>query len=381
MGIAFIGDYYFEYTNQGKYEKNEEEIMRMMAKYFEFYGQFQKENEYVTSGSLLWCTRGSKLTKFDVPIDHAVFNDTSPFGIDTDSKVDLNIYSFGCCSVTTTKGHPIRKSVTVDQNSMRIHEREMCIPLLNESWKRQGGEDLKIYDYSDKKYHDVLSTGAFLTCLYGGIIKVVEVQQKQVITRDWLRLYSEPTVSGSGRHVQKHPKANNYDWGMPEKLKGDVFETDSMASKMIKTNGGILIANKASNNVYIDADDRYWIAVGPNVMNPSHKSNAKVTAEEMNYGTKIDIHVTGQHDGKDYYIPAVVGDAKAHSKPDGLYQTGIPFDPADNDPGHADGSTVEFIGYNIKTYIDKNQNKKSTVNYTNDYKLIELIVYDSNYDY
>lgn len=66
-----IGDYYFEYANQGEYEKNEEEIMRMMAKYFEFYGQFQKENEYVTSGSLLWCTRGSKLTKFDVPIDHS----------------------------------------------------------------------------------------------------------------------------------------------------------------------------------------------------------------------------------------------------------------------------------------------------------------------
>lgn len=38
----------------------------------------------------------------------------------------------------------------------------------------------------------------------------------------------------------------------------------------------------------------------------------------MNYGTKIDIHVVGQHDGKDYYIPAIVGDVKEHSKPDGL---------------------------------------------------------------
>lgn len=199
-----------------------------------------------------------------------------------------------------------------------------------------------------------------------------------------MRLYSSPTVSGTGRPDAKHSNANNYDWGMPEELKKgnnpENFSTNSMAATMINASGGILTVKKESNNVYTDDDGRYWIAVGPDFMNPSHTSTMQIKPANMNYGTKIDIHVVGQYDGKDYYIPAVVGDAKEHSKPDGLYQTGVPFDP--NRPTvSGDGSSVEFIGYDIKTFVDANGNNKSTVNYTNDYKLIELIIYDGIVNY
>ena len=109
---------------------------------------------------------------------------------------------------------------------------------------------------------------------------------------------------------------------------------------------GILEADLTINNLYIDSEERYWVAVGPNVMNQNHDKNSKITVEEMHYGTKLDIVVLDESTGTKYYIPAVVGDVKEHSKPDGLYQTGIPFDES-RPTVEGDGSTVEFLGYDI----------------------------------
>lgn len=54
-------------------------------------------------------------------------------------------------------------------------------------------------------------------------------------------------------------------------------------------------------------------------MNPNHLPNDEISPSEMKYGTKIDIVVLDEKDNKKYYIPAVVGDAKEHSSPDGLW--------------------------------------------------------------
>lgn len=91
----------------------------------------------------------------------------------------------------------------------------------------------------------------------------------------------------------------------------------------------------------------------------------------MKFGTKLDIVVLDESTNTKYYIPAVVGDAKEHSAPDGLYQTGVPFDP-NRITVEGDGSTIEFMGYDITEH---------SVNITNNYKLIEIIVYDGIYNY
>lgn len=155
---------------------------------------------------------------------------------------------------------------------------------------------------------------------------------------------------------------------MPEELNGLV--ADNTLPKNCRLVTG-LNPIKASNNCYMDDDGRYWVAVGPNVMNPKYSNKSIVTDSDMNYGTKLDIHVVGQHDGIDYYIPAVVGDVKNHSYPDGLYQTGIEMVTQKQEP-NADGSTVEFIGFGIL---------KNSINITNNYKLIEIIVYDGELNY
>lgn len=148
----------------------------------------------------------------------------------------------------------------------------------------------------------------------GGIISAKESGQNQyqneMIVNDWLILYANPTVPDVGRHVLKHPEANTYDWGMEEELKGSVPEQGMLTANSrvaIAEAGGNPEVYMTSNNLYTDAEGRYWIAVGSNVMNPNHSVNEKVSVDEMKYGTKIDIVVLDETTNITYYIPAVVG--------------------------------------------------------------------------
>lgn len=95
---------------------------------------------------------------------------------------------------------------------------------------------------------------------------------------------------------------------MPEKLKTENFPTGSEAAKRINKAGGTMVANLGSNNVYIDGDGRYWVAVGPNVINENAGPNTIADAEEK-YGTKLYI-VVEDDQGNIFYIPAVLGDVK-----------------------------------------------------------------------
>lgn len=69
------------------------------------------------------------------------------------------------------------------------------------------------------------------------------------------------------------------------------------------------------------------------------------------------------------YIPAVVGDAKEHSYPDGLYQTGIPFNRKRENGIDKDTNTIEFFGYDISKKIYDDGKSIYTINITNNYKL------------
>lgn len=90
----------------------------------------------------------------------------------------------------------------------------------------------------------------------------------------------------------------------------------------------------------------------------------------------------GEHYGEIFYIPVVVGDAKEHSYPDGLYQTGVPFNEKRVVDLKSAGNTVEFIGSDIQEKIYKEGEKaKSCINVTNDYRIMEIIVYDGVYNY
>jgi hypothetical protein len=184
---VFIGDFEFKFQGNlikqykewkdacnGDVKKYEQTVKELMAKHYAFYGQFQKENKYVKSGSVLWCSEGSKLTAFDILHDHGVVQkDGTPIGICTDCKANENIYTFEGCKIPAPAGYPERPVVTVkSQPQATLHK---CIPMLNGSWSKSKSSKIKIWDESTGKYADAVTIGDFLTCFYGGIIEIVEV--------------------------------------------------------------------------------------------------------------------------------------------------------------------------------------------------------------
>lgn len=156
-----------------------------------------------------------------------------------------------------------------------------------------------------------------------------------------------------GRHVDTtNPDFNDSTWWSQEKCK-NINPYAEIGDNEV---------NRSDTGVLTDKDGRYWVAVGPNVMNPDHTGSQKCSASEMNYGTKVDI-VLEDENGNVSYMYCVVGECKAHTYPDGIHQTGDAFpNGTDSHPANADDSVVEFCG-NAPEMI-------------NGLKVKEIIVYD-----
>jgi hypothetical protein len=184
------------------------------------------------------------------------------------------------------------------------------------------------------------------------------------IINDWLRLYDAPTISNHGRTVKIPSGAISSAWYAFEGLR----DINKWAKINIENSGRSAVVNIGTKGELTDQIGRYWIAVGPKVMNPEHKNDQGITADEMNYGTMIDV-VLQDSNGTIFYFPTVVGETKAHTYPNGVYQTGYTF-PNGNEyisntsNGITDNSVIEFIGLRIPEHG------------LNSYKIMYLIVYD-----
>lgn len=172
----------------------------------------------------------------------------------------------------------------------------------------------------------------------------------------WLKIYHVSTIPQEGRSVEITEKIPAGRWLSRENR----TEINPWAAKVI---GESNIVDIEEHGELIDKDGRYWVAVGPNVMNTLHQKEDACTLEEMNYGTPIDVVLTDKED-QTYYIPCVVGECKQHTYPSGIYQTGYAFpDGCDPHPENNDYSVVEFCG-------------KAPINGLGEYTVKEIIVYE-----
>ncbi len=177
-----------------------------------------------------------------------------------------------------------------------------------------------------------------------------------LIENNWLALCRERTFEGRGRIVNIPQSADPSKWAMKESQS----TINYYARRII---GGRNQVKIGSNRELLDKDNRYWVAVGPKVMNPYYYPCGKLLAECMNYGTLLDVELKDDA-GEVYYVKAVVGDAKAHTYPNGIYQTGTSFDnPSIYLPYNDDGSIIEFMG-------------DAPIYGLNKYKITKIIVYD-----
>jgi len=148
----------------------------------------------------------------------------------------------------------------------------------------------------------------------------------------------------------------------------------------------------------VNPSDRYWVAVGPGVVDDTLYSQGMSLAStrvlnamygpEPRVGRKIDVHITDDS-GIPYWIYCIIGDTKEHTgsgrisyqdgsiqnvNGHGIYQTYISVTEnpnsnkiyvADDADGHADGSIIEFM-------CAKPDETKGNLSR---YKLVEIIVY------
>lgn len=183
------------------------------------------------------------------------------------------------------------------------------------------------------------------------------------LVNGWLRLYACPTASGSRRTVSipNVPQYTGSDgvpykftdknyWYAFENYESSKINPDAI-DYLISINKPVVI-NTGEAGQYTNENGRYWMAVGPNVVNPNHQANQMPYPQNM-YGKGVLDVVVKDSNGKKYYIPAVVGDVKGHTWTNGVIQTWKKFPngvyaSAKNFglPGNEYNGTVavEFIG-------------------------------------
>lgn len=193
-------------TDDSAEESNHENrALTMMYLHYENYGSIRKEFEYVKKGSIISCTYGSSLSLIDSLRDHGVYydDDGSPVLICTDCKAEENIYSFGICLCPKEKYKPLpeRIQVTVKDGATSYITGEKCVPVLNIIWNQSTTSAM----IKEGTYSPALTTAGTLSCIYGGIIKVLEVA-KTGSTNVYITLSQmlNQTITWSFREITKY---------------------------------------------------------------------------------------------------------------------------------------------------------------------------------
>lgn len=191
----------------------------------------------------------------------------------------------------------------------------------------------------------------------GQLWKVSTTTCSYIMGTSWLKMYTKQTGSG-GRTVSMPTVASftgsdGYTYKFTNKNNWYAYENPystkinpNAVTRIKAVTGSDPVINTGTGGEYINANGDYWIAVGPNVVNPNHKSDAVITPEEMYAKGRLDV-VVQDADGTKYYIPAVVGDAKNHTWSNGIIQTfkKYPNGAFESAKGNFNGLVcAEFIG-------------------------------------
>ena len=405
------GDFTFELEGnwlqkflKGFFKKQYEDIAcDMMAKHYAFYEELNKvgsvkEEEYVTREATICCTNGTEIVQLDAYEDHGIFAaNAKPLMTCSDCEVKKNIYSFGTCKCgdiySESLPHPSEEGEPDEHGKVRYK----CMPVLCGNWKQKTGD---LFISEGEEFVEALRSGAFLTCIYGGKITVIGIPEKETEERkkiqisSWLIAYEgEPTRVGG---IEIDIKTEEREKLKENNLKRDgISGVDWYSYEEYTTEDGKLTINSYAaaqyekkekineepdvNGAFVTESGRYWVAVGPEILSPGYNEKPEeeqtVSDYQFEYGTEIDVVLQNCIDGSEVYIECIVGDVKAHTYPDGVFQTGDVYPQSSNkDDGsnHRNGSYIEFINA-----------PKAGENYINGdmsaYVVVDIIVYERDW--
>lgn len=155
---------------------------------------------------------------------------------------------------------------------------------------------------------------------------------------NWLAIYDNTTVAGNYYSIDPSP-LDGYiagKWSMGE---GNGYKGNPWAIRTY-TDQARNRPNGASEGL-VDGQNRYWVAVGPKVTKQDFNVNA---GGDVGYGKLFDLVVEDNNTHTVYYIPCKSGDAKVHTFPTGIIQTGRHIPDGALTPGTDDHSIVEWVG-------------------------------------
>ena len=402
------GDFTFELEGnclrkflKGIFKKQYQDIAcDMMVKHYAFYEELSKvgivkEEEYVTREAVIHCDKGSKDVKLDAYEDHGILAaNGKPLMTCSDCEVNKNIYSFGTCKCgdiySESLPHPSEEGEPDEHGNVRYK----CMPVLCGNWKQDTG-DLLISE--GEEFVEALRSGAFLTCIYEGKITVIGIPEKEAEERkkiqiSWLIAYEgEPTRTG-GVEIDirteereklkenniKRDGISNVDWYSYEEYTTEdgKLTINKYAVEQYKNIGGKVSEQPDVNGAFVNEKGRYWVAVGPEILSPGYNEQPveeqTISDNQFKYGTEIDVVLQNSKDKSEVYIECIIGDVKAHTYPNGVFQTGDAYpncSSKDDGSKHRNGSYIEFI--NEPKFEDNYINGNMS-----DYVVIDIIVYE-----
>ncbi len=222
--FLFLGSFLERYARwiaaiAGDVAEYEKIVEEQMAKHYAFYGEFQKENQYVKRDSILQCSGGTKLVKFDVLKDHGVVEkDGTPLGTCSACNANQDICPFSCKMPRTV---PVVKPNT-------LISIKKCIPTLKRKW----------------------SKSKTVACAYSGFISVVEVPVNKNLLAGWLSQIEVPHevsdfILDSNNKISIKP--HNANDGFVTVGYGHAIQSDAEAEKYGFTTGSKQDVNTVTN--------------------------------------------------------------------------------------------------------------------------------------
>lgn len=260
-------------------EEDEKQVMELMCRHFEFYGQMHSQNiEYALRGAKLSCTHGNKYIQLDMARDHGIYDGEDALMVCGDCILHENIYDFGACGngkfePVYSKDAPPPGRKTLNKNGQ---ERHVCLPVLLGEWGCGSidsrsllisvgpeGEGKVYADISsddnefseetiqqiaqveaqnrldDKGYSRALMTCDNLLCLYGGVITIEENPPVSKRAQSSIRKRFSAN-KGTGDQNSDLDYEFKYDW-MKEILGIETYVTEEALKKVVKISADLEI--------------------------------------------------------------------------------------------------------------------------------------------
>lgn len=152
----------------------------MMSTYMELHKQSDTTQDYVTRGAKISCSCGEQHILLDAVEDHGVIAaNGKPLLTCRDCEENVNIHSFGKCFAEVKGCGKLPQPLNARISQVGDKWIYRCIPNPTGRWMQKESV-LQIGDKEGEEYSEVLVSGAYLPCMCGGIIEVVEVPDIEV---------------------------------------------------------------------------------------------------------------------------------------------------------------------------------------------------------